>query len=81
MDRYAIFVDAGYFFAAGAQSGSLALKPPKITRKQVSLKSPDAALANICRVASAISEDMPLLPEPIGTMPHPGPECPLSSLP
>lgn len=60
MERYAIFVDAGYFFAAGAQA-AFGAQTPKITRKQVSLKSPNAALADICRVASAISGDMPFL--------------------
>jgi uncharacterized LabA/DUF88 family protein len=60
MDRYAIFVDAGYFFAAGAQA-AFGAQTPKITRKQVSLKSPKATLADLCRVASATSDSMPLL--------------------
>lgn len=60
MDRYAIFVDAGYFFAAGAQA-AFGAQTPKITRKQVSLKAPKATLTDICRVASAISGDMSLL--------------------
>lgn len=60
MDRYAIFVDAGYFFAAGAQA-AFGVQTPKITRKQVSLKSPKATLADLCRVASATSDNMPLL--------------------
>lgn len=37
MDRYAILVDAGYFFAGGAQAAFGASTP----RKQLSLKSPD----------------------------------------
>lgn len=60
MDRYAIFVDAGYFFAAGAQA-AFGNQTPKITRRQVSLKSPEATLAELCRVASAAADSMPLL--------------------
>lgn len=57
MDRYAIFVDAGYFFAAGAQAafGS------QVPRKQVSIKSPQQLFAALCVEASAISANLPLL--------------------
>lgn len=57
MDRYAIFVDAGYFFAAGAQAafGS------QISRKQVTLKSPPAMFADLCAKASAAAGGIPLL--------------------
>lgn len=57
MDRYAIFVDAGYFFAAGAQAafGS------QISRKQVTLKSPPAMFADLCAKASSAAGGLPLL--------------------
>jgi hypothetical protein len=57
MDRYAIFLDAGYFFAAGAHAATGQQKTP---RKQISLKSPDKALASLCQAASA-QAGMPLL--------------------
>lgn len=57
MDRYAIFVDAGYFFAAGAQAafGS------QVPRRQVSIKSPPQLFSALCVEASAISGNLPLL--------------------
>lgn len=57
MDRYAIFVDAGYFFAAGAQAtfGS------QIPRKQLALKSPPAMLSDLCSRTSAVAGDLQLL--------------------
>lgn len=57
MDRYAIFVDAGYFFAAGAQAAFGDHTP----RKQVALKSPAAMLADLCAKASAAADNLPLL--------------------
>lgn len=57
MDRYAIFVDAGYFFAAGAQAAFGSQTP----RKQVSLKSPAAMLADLFQKASAPADNIPLL--------------------
>jgi len=57
MDRHAIFVDAGYFFSAGAQ----AAQGRQIQRKLISLKAPDKALEALCAVASAQAENMPLL--------------------
>jgi hypothetical protein len=36
MNRYAIFVDAGYFFAAGAKAAAFY----NIPRKQIALKDP-----------------------------------------
>lgn len=57
MDRYAIFVDAGYFFAAGAQA-AFGNKTP---RKQVSLKSPSVMLLDLCTKASSAAENLSLL--------------------
>lgn len=57
MDRYAIFVDAGYFFAAGAQSAF----GGQISRKQVTLKSPPAMFADLCAKASTAAGGLPLL--------------------
>ena len=57
MDRYAIFVDAGYFFAAGAQAAFGDHTP----RKQVALKSPAEMLADLCGKASIASGNLPLL--------------------
>ena len=42
MDRHAIFVDAGYFFSAGAQ----AAQGQQIQRKLISLKAPDKGVGN-----------------------------------
>ena len=60
MDRYAIFVDAGYFFAAGAQA-AFGLRTPPITRRQVSVKSPRAMLAALCHEAAATTDNLSLL--------------------
>ncbi|QKS28568.1 MAG: hypothetical protein FAZ92_03063 [Accumulibacter sp.] len=60
MDRYAIFVDAGYFFAAGAQA-AFGLRRPPITRKQVSVKSSRAMLDALCHEAAATTDNLPLL--------------------
>ncbi|MDR1888487.1 MAG: NYN domain-containing protein [Zoogloeaceae bacterium] len=58
MDRYAIFVDAGYFFAAGAQA---AFKQ-HVSRRQVSLKSsPAAMIADLCSQARRVVDNLPLL--------------------
>jgi len=57
MDRYAIFVDAGYFFAAGAQAAFGSQTP----RKQVALKSPSAMLSDLCSKASGAADNLPLL--------------------
>ncbi|THF67295.1 NYN domain-containing protein [Pseudothauera nasutitermitis] len=57
MDRYAIFVDAGYFFAAGAQA-TFGNQTP---RKQIALKSPAAMLADLCGKASLVADRLPLL--------------------
>lgn len=57
MDRYAIFVDAGYFFAAGAQAAFGNHTP----RKQVALKSPAAMLVDLCEKASPVTNNLPLL--------------------
>lgn len=57
MDRYAIFVDAGYFFAAGAQAAFGSQTP----RKQVALKSPSTMLSDLCSKASGAADNLPLL--------------------
>ncbi len=57
MHRYAIFVDAGYFFAAGAQA---ALGKP-IPRKQITLKSPSEALSNLRDRACAAANNLDFL--------------------
>ncbi|MDR2365664.1 MAG: NYN domain-containing protein [Zoogloeaceae bacterium] len=59
MDRYAIFVDAGYFFAAGAQA---AFKQQHVSRRQVALKSsPAAMIADLCSRARQVVDNLPLL--------------------
>ena len=57
MDRYAIFVDAGYFFAAGAQAAFA----DHTTRKQITLKSPESMLTDLCARAALSADGMPLL--------------------
>lgn len=57
MDRYAIFVDAGYFFAAGAQAAFGSQTP----RKQVALKSPSAMLSDLCSKASKAADNTSFL--------------------
>jgi hypothetical protein len=58
VDRYAIFVDAGYFFAAGAQA---AFKQ-HASRRQVSLKSsPAAMIADLCSQTRRVVDNLPLL--------------------
>jgi uncharacterized LabA/DUF88 family protein len=57
MDRHAIFVDAGYFFAAGAQAAFGTHTP----RKNVALKSPAAMLVDLCGKASAVAGNLPFL--------------------
>lgn len=57
MDRYAIFVDAGYFFAAGAQAAF----GNHTSRKEIALKSPAGMLADLCIKASEITNNLPIL--------------------
>ncbi|MBF0348586.1 MAG: NYN domain-containing protein [Magnetococcales bacterium] len=57
MDRYAIFVDAGYFFVAGAQAAS----GLTTTRKQISVKSPRKMVDELCVAAAKMSDNLPLL--------------------
>lgn len=57
MDRYAVFVDAGYFFAAGAQAAFGKQTP----RKQISLKSAGAMLEDLSVRSSAVADNLPLL--------------------
>jgi hypothetical protein len=58
MDRSAIFVDAGYFFAAGA---SAAFGQPNIPRKQFALKSPGAMISELSSRAANVAGNLPLL--------------------
>ncbi len=73
MDRYALFVDAGYFFAAGAQAASGSQTPPP--RKLTTIKSPRAMLKALCDKASYIASNMPfdvadeIPPDIAGSMP------------
>ncbi|MCE5361145.1 MAG: NYN domain-containing protein [Acidithiobacillus sp.] len=61
MNRYAIFVDAGYFFMAGAQA-AFGLRTPPITRRQISVKSSKALLDDLCCEAAATTgNNIPLL--------------------
>jgi hypothetical protein len=57
MNRYAIFVDAGYFFAAGAEAAF----SKGTTRKQITLKSPATMLDDLCGMAATATDDLPLL--------------------
>jgi hypothetical protein len=57
VDRYAIFVDAGYFYAAGTQAAFGSNTP----RKQVNVKSPSAMLVDLCAKASSAADGLPLL--------------------
>jgi uncharacterized LabA/DUF88 family protein len=57
MDRYSIFLDAGYFFSAGAQ----AAQGRQIPRKQIALKAPDKAVFALCAIASTQTGGLPLL--------------------
>lgn len=50
MERYAIFLDAGYFFAAGAQAVTGRQKTP---RRQISLKAPAKTVDALCDAASS----------------------------
>lgn len=57
MDRHAIFVDAGYFYAAGAQAAfGLAT-----SRKRVSVKSPATLLNDLAAAAAVPVDAKPLL--------------------
>ncbi|BAP87282.1 uncharacterized protein E1O_01510 [Burkholderiales bacterium GJ-E10] len=53
MDRFAIFVDAGYFYAAGAQA-AFGRRTPQISRKQLSIKSPPAMMEALFNKAGGI---------------------------
>lgn len=57
MDRHAIFLDAGYFFSAGAH----AAQGRQIQRRLIALKAPDKAVEALFAVASAQSGNLPLL--------------------
>lgn len=57
MDRFAIFIDAGYFFSAGAQ----AVQNKHIPRKLISLTATDSALSDLIAVAKSQVGGMPLL--------------------
>lgn len=57
MERYAIFLDAGYFFSAGAQ----VIRGQQVPRKQISLKAPSAAVESLCKLAAVQTGGMGLL--------------------
>lgn len=57
MDRFAIFVDAGYFFAAGSQAAFGA----QIQRRHLSLKGHADAVSELTSRARMIADDIPLL--------------------
>jgi hypothetical protein len=57
MDRYAVFLDAGYFFSAGAQL----VHGQQVPRKLISLKAPDKAVESLCELAAPQAGRMPLL--------------------
>lgn len=57
MDRMAIFVDAGYFFAAGAEAAAGVPTP----RKAVSLKNPGAMLKSLVQKAAEAASNKSLL--------------------
>jgi uncharacterized LabA/DUF88 family protein len=57
MDRYAIFLDAGYFFSAGAQVA----EGRKIQRKLIALKAPEKAIVALCSAAAPQANNIPLL--------------------
>ena len=57
MDRHAIFVDAGYFYAAGTQAAFGAAT----SRKLVSIKSPAALVKDLAVAAAAPVDAKPLL--------------------
>ena len=57
MDRHAIFVDAGYFYAAGAQAAF----GVATSRKRVSVKSPATLLDDLAAAAAVPVDAKPLL--------------------
>lgn len=57
MDRFAVFLDAGYFFSAGAQ----VLRGQQVPRKQISLKAASTAVETLCKIAAAQAGGMALL--------------------
>lgn len=57
MDRHAIFVDAGYFFAAGAQAAFNSKTP----RKNITLKDSEKLITALRKKTSEITDGLPLL--------------------
>lgn len=57
MNRLAIFVDAGYFFAASAQ----AIKGRQVPRRHLSITSPDQLIQDLFNQASSLAGNAPLL--------------------
>ncbi|OIR02787.1 NYN domain protein [mine drainage metagenome] len=57
MNRLAIFVDAGYFFAASAQ----AIKGRQVPRRHLSITSPDRLIQDLFNQASSLAGNAPLL--------------------
>lgn len=57
MDRHAIFVDAGYFFAAGAQAAFNTNTP----RKKITIKDSEQLFAALREKTASITDGIPLL--------------------
>lgn len=57
MDRFALLVDAGYFFAGGSEAAFGSVLP----RKQLRLKDPAAAIQSIQTLASELCDGIQLL--------------------
>jgi uncharacterized LabA/DUF88 family protein len=57
MDRYAIFLDAGYFFAAGAQE----IAGNKIPRRNIRLVDAQQTINQLCNFAQKIASNLGLL--------------------
>lgn len=57
MDRHAIFVDAGYFFAAGAQAAFNSDTP----RKKITIKDSEKLFAALREKTASITDGIPLL--------------------
>lgn len=57
MDRLAVFVDAGYFFAAGSQAAYSAVLP----RRHIRIRSAPNLLNDLAARATQLARDLPLL--------------------
>lgn len=57
MDRFAVFVDAGYFFAAGSQAAFGA----KVSRRELTLRDHRAAISDVVAKAKGVADGQCLL--------------------